>query len=230
MAGQHSVLFPSARAAHLVYPAPMPKYAEVPDETREEGDDERTPRARDEALAEASRGLRQAARAVGAPRGTEVEALLGRTDLPALAGDDPLRELATRLDAEADLWRNLAFREMARSAWASKLVTGLAIVVLALDAGLAAVAALGALFGAEAGDRSLLVLTAGGLLTAALAVVMLVVHVNRRGERDLVRSALARADMAELRLHRLGVALAWRKADEARYLDALGRLEKDAAG
>jgi hypothetical protein len=31
-------------------------------------------------------------------------------------------------------------------------------------------------------------------------------------------------------LHRLGVALAWRKADEARYLDALGRLEKDAAG
>ena len=45
-----------------------------------------------------------------------------------------------------------------------------------------------------------------------------------------VRAALSRADVAELRLHRLGVALAWRKADAAKYAEALARLEREAAG
>jgi hypothetical protein len=210
----------------------MARYAEVPDDTRDEGEGstaEPEGARRGDPVEQASRGLRRAARAVGAPRGTEVEALLGRTDLPALTGDDPLRELAERLDAEADLWRNLAFREMSRMGWSSKLITWLSILVLALDACLAGVAALGALFGAESGDRALLVTVAGGVLTTGLAVVMGVLHVNRRSSRDLARSALARADLAELRLHRLGIALAWRRADAAKYLEALARLEQEAS-
>lgn len=210
----------------------MARYSDVPeDETKEA--QKKKPRAReaaDLALEEVDRGVRRAARAFAEPHGSEVEGLIGRTDLPALAGDDPLLELAERLDREADLWRNLAFRELARTAWSSRLLVALAIVVLVADAALGGIAALGALFGAEAGARSVLVLTAAGVVTAALGVVWLVVHGNRRTQAEVVKGALARADVAELRLHRLGVALAWRKADAAKYAEALARLEREAAG
>lgn len=210
----------------------MPRYSDVPEDDAKE-DRPKKKRAQEAAeitIAEVDRGVRRAARALAEPHGTEVEGLIGRTDLPALAGEDPLLELAERLDREADLWRNLAFREMARTAWSSRLLSALAIVVLVADGALGGIAALGALFGAEAGSRALLVLTAAGVVTAALGVVWLVVHGNRRAQADTVRAALSRADVAELRLHRLGVALAWRKADAAKYAEALARLEREAAG
>ncbi|MGZ3477348.1 MAG: hypothetical protein ACXWUG_28050, partial [Polyangiales bacterium] len=52
----------------------------------------------------------------------------------------------------------------------------------------------------------------------------------RRSQREIVRDALARADLAELRLHRVALAMASVKADPDRAREALARLEKDVTG
>lgn len=205
----------------------MAKYAKLPDE------DSDAPKSKkdstEEVVREVQKGLRVAKSAMVESPATSIEGLISQTNLPGLEGADPMRDLATRLDREADLWRNLAFREMARMAWSARFITGVAVLVVLSDLALAAVAGLGALFGAEqATGRALLVGVAAFVVTLALSVVPAIAIASRRGQQELVRAALSRADLAELRLHRVAIALDYKRMDEAKYLDALARLERDA--
>ena len=109
----------------------MAKYATLaepsePSATTPGGNAERT-------LQNVSRGLGYASRLAGAPAGTGIEGLLGDTNLPHLKGDRPLLELASRLDCEADLWRNLALRELARLEFRARTNGALVFVFLAAD-------------------------------------------------------------------------------------------------
>lgn len=203
----------------------MAKYAKLPDD---ESPSKKKGEETEEVVREVTRGLRVAKAAIAENATTSIEGLIGQTNLPGLDGDDPLHDLATRLDREADLWRNLAFREMARMAWSARFITGVAVLVVLSDLALAAVAGLGALFGAEASGRSILVGVAACVVTLALSVVPAIALASKRSQRELVQSALARADIAELRLHRVAIALAYKHADEAKYMEALTRLERDA--
>ena len=205
----------------------MAKYATLaepsePSATTPGGNAERT-------LQNVSRGLGYASRLAGAPAGTGIEGLLGDTNLPHLKGDRPLLELASRLDCEADLWRNLALRELARLEFRARTNGALVFVFLAADLALAALAGLGALFGSSAPwERAGLVATGAAIVTVAAARTAAQGARARRASEELVRSALARADIAELRLHRIGIAMAYEKTEEPRSLEALTRLERDA--
>jgi hypothetical protein len=173
--------------------------------------------------------MRRASRALDGPRGTEVEALLADTNLPELSSENPLEALAVRIDREGDLWRNLALRELARIAWANRVAQVVAVLALLGDAGLALVAALGALFAGDgAGPRALLVGAGAAVLTVGALVVAWVCGSIRRVQTRVVSEALQRADVAELRLHRIAIALAARSANPAAYADSLARLERDA--
>lgn len=166
-------------------------------------------------------GLREASAALRGPEGAEIEGLLSQTDLPDLSGDDPLRALAARLDREADLWRNLAFRELAQERWTNRIVQTVAVTVAAGAFVAAALAVLGAMVGAH--GRVPLLLTSVGLLIAGGLGTVAVAHTVRRSHREVLRNALARADLAELRLHRVAVALAARALDPGRAVEALER-------
>lgn len=181
----------------------------------------------DETLAKMEKGLRVARAAITESEKTSIVGLISGTDLPEL-GQEPLADLATRLDREADLWRNLAFREMAKMTTQSRVVTALAIAAALADIALAGVATLGAVFGLESAHRGALVFTAFVVVTLGLGAAAALVMLGRRAERELVRAALARADQAELRLHRVALVMAAKKLDEARYAEALARLERDA--
>lgn len=170
-------------------------------------------------------GLREASAALRGPEGAEIEGLLSQTDLPDLSGEDPLRALAARLDREADLWRNLAFRELAQERWTNRIVQTVAVSVAAGAFVAASLAVLGAMLGAH--GRIPLLLTAVGLLVAGGLGTVAVVHTVRRSHREVLRNALARADLAELRLHRVAVALSARALDPGRAVEAL---ERDTRG
>ena len=177
------------------------------------------------------RGLRAASHAFDEPAGTKIEGLISEANLPALAGDDPLAELAARLDREGDLWRNLALRELARHAWAGRLAQIVAVVAVLGDAALACIAAMGALFGGEhAHEKLALILGGVASLTVGAIVVAWVSASSQRTQRAVAAEALARADVVELRLHRIGVALAARKIDPERARESLARLERDVGG
>jgi hypothetical protein len=200
----------------------MSSYAKLPDQAAPETSTD------SEVIDRIGRGVRSAARTLGPPTGTEVEGLIAGTDLPSLVGEEPLRELAARLDREADLWRNLAFRELARGVWTQKVTMAVAFFVLAGECALVALASLGVIFGDD-GSRVPLLVTSALVLAAGLGAFFAVATVHRRGQSRVVEHALRRADLAELRLHRLAFALAWEKVDGARLGDALIRLERDAA-
>ncbi|MCC6877472.1 MAG: hypothetical protein IT378_24410 [Sandaracinaceae bacterium] len=174
-------------------------------------------------------GLRDASQALGAPKGTDVEGLIGGTDLPELEGEDALRDLAARLDREGDLWRNLAFRELANARWTQKMLQIVAGLLVLVTGGLAIVAAIGALFGA-APERAILLGSGALVLAVGTLLFALIVSVVRRGQRETVREALARADLAELRLHRVAISIAERQADPSQAKDVLAKLASEARG
>jgi hypothetical protein len=160
----------------------------------------------------------------------ELEALVKQSDLPSIDGADAVTELASRLDREADLWRSLAVRELARATWAGRVALGGAAGAVVGDLALATVGGFAALFGAEQwGPRAALLLVAGVILTLGAGIVALVCASIRRAQREIVRDALVRADLAELRLHRVAIVMAWRTGDPALFHEALARLERDAA-
>jgi hypothetical protein len=203
----------------------MSSYAKLPDENARKAPADGEA---EEVIERIGQGVRSAARTLGPPSGTEVEGLISGTDLPSLGGDEPLRDIALRLDREADLWRNLAFRELARGVWIQKFTVAVALVVLAAEAALVGLGSLGVIFGDDGSRVPLLAASATALL-AGLGAFVGVVALQRRGQNEVVRSALRRADLAELRLHRVAFALAWDKVDRTRLGDALVRLERDAA-
>jgi phosphoglycolate phosphatase-like HAD superfamily hydrolase len=142
-----------------------------------------------------------------------------------------VESLALRLDREADLWRSVGLRELAQIGRTDRIGLVAAVVATLADLALAFVGGMTALFGAEgAVGRALLLLAAGFVATGGAAVVGLFTASNRKAQRARAAEALSRADLAELRLHRVGIALAVRKNDPAAYAAALERLERDAAG
>jgi hypothetical protein len=154
--------------------------------------------------------------------------LLSQADLPELSEADALTSLAKRLDSEADFWRAVAMRQLARAAWTERLgVTG-SLVLLIGGVVLAAIAAFRALFATEGGSATAMLLGVGlgVLLVAAIAVGRLASSL-RRGQVEAVRDALVRADLAEMRLHRIALLLEMRAAARDGYVAALSDLEAD---
>ncbi|MBZ0121173.1 MAG: hypothetical protein K8H88_29530 [Sandaracinaceae bacterium] len=214
----------------------MSAYAKLPSQEPETKPETRAAAALDQAEKIAGTlgkgiggGLRDASQALSAPKGTDVEGLIGGTDLPELEGEDALRDLAARLDREGDLWRNLAFRELANARWTQKMLQIVAGLLVLATGGLAIVAAIGALFGA-APERAILIGAGALVLAVGTSLFALVVSLVRRGQRETVREALARADLAELRLHRVAISIAERQADPSQAKDVLAKLASEARG
>lgn len=173
-------------------------------------------------------GLRRATAALAAPASSEMDQLVGGTDLPEIAVEDALAALSVRLDREADFWRALALKAMSRAAWADRTAQFAAVVAVVGCAALAAITGLEAFFGAGP-VRALLVVAGATSLVLGAAAAALVCSGIRRGQREISGEALARADVAEIRLHRVAVVLAIRNEDRGSLPDALKRLEKDTA-
>ncbi|MBI2393760.1 MAG: hypothetical protein HYV09_29585 [Deltaproteobacteria bacterium] len=174
-------------------------------------------------------GLRRAGRELDAPANADVAALIAEANLPEVAMDDALSSLARRLDREADLWRNLAIRELAHVGWANRiahLASTLTIVGVLVLAGFAAFESL---FTASSG-RAVLLAVAAGILALGAVVATAASASVRRSQREVVRDALVRADLAELRLHRIAVAVAATRADTPAEKEAIARLERDVGG
>lgn len=175
-------------------------------------------------------GFARASGALDVPESASMEGLVGATDLPELGDGDALYDLGRRLDREADLFRGVALRAIARAQWADRIALGVALLCATGGAALAVVCGLGALFGsASAGARALLAFSSMGVLLLGALAVFLATLSTRNAQRTLAREALARADLAELRLSRVAALLALRVEDTVRFREALSRLERDAS-
>jgi hypothetical protein len=173
-------------------------------------------------------GIGSVGSALEDPAAAEAAALTREADLPELDGEDPLSSMSVRLDREADLYRGIALKQLARAAWMDRLaVTGVVLVIVG-EIVLAAIAGFRALFSAEhASQPAILLLTGALLLLAVTAILGRVVSGIRAGQIAVARDALARADLAEARLHRLAALLAIREGDPEGYPAALRALEGD---
>jgi len=174
-------------------------------------------------------GLRRAGRELDAPANADLAALIADTNLPEVALDDALSTLARRLDREADLWRNLAMRELTQVAWANRISHLASTLTMVGVLVLAGIGAFESLFSATSGRAVFLVVAAGVLALGALVATAVSASV-RRSQREVVRDALVRADLAELRLHRIAVAMAASHAETPATREALARLERDVGG
>jgi len=170
------------------------------------------------------RGFRGAKRALDVPSGAALESLIEGSDLPDLGEHDALGALATRLDRESDLMRNVALRELTRVAWGDRLAQTVAVFAAIANLGLAVVAVPGALVGGEhTGQRALLVVAASIALFSGGLLVWIVARSGSRRAVELARETLARAHATELRLERIALLLATREADPKAFKAALAR-------
>lgn len=168
--------------------------------------------------------------ALDTPAAPELESLYQSADLPALIATDPIGSLALRLDRESDLWRSLALRALARAAWADRIAQGAGVLAGIGAVALAVITGFGVLFGAG-GVEGRLALMCGslGALAVGVGLVSWTSRGIRRAQRDLAREALLRADLAELRLHRVGMVSAQLQVDPEAGKQALARLERDVS-
>lgn len=174
--------------------------------------------------------LQKASDAFEAPPGVELDGLYSNADLPPIDLDDPMGSLVARLDRESDLLRGLALRALSRAGWADRVAQGAGLFMGLGAAALAIIAGLGALFGAEgASSRALLLFAALGALVVGAAVVTWISASIRKAQRDIARDAMERADLVEIRLHRISVVAAIGKCDDAEGRKALSRLERDVS-
>lgn len=180
--------------------------------------------------AEVGEHFDRAKAALAEPPAHELEALISSADLPEIAADAPLSSLSRRLDHEGDLWRSVALRALSRAAWADRILQASGIVVGLGAIALAVIAALGALFGATLVAERLW-LIGGALLSLAVgaALVTWLSGSIRRAQREIAREAMLRADLIELRLHRIGMVKALFHIDEEAGRQALLRLERDVS-
>lgn len=179
---------------------------------------------------EVGESLDRAKAALSEPSAPELEALFSSADLPEIVSADPIGSLAQRLDHEADLWRSLALRALSRAALADRIVQTSGIVVGLGAIALAVIAGLGALFGATNVAERLWMI--GGALLALSVGVALVTWISgtiRNAQREIAREAMMRADLSELRLHRLGMVSALFQMDQEAGRQALLRLERDVS-
>jgi hypothetical protein len=180
----------------------------------------------------AARAMRTGAasveRALEDPTTSMASEIREQAELPELAGEDPLAELAVRLDREADLYRGMAMQQLARAPWMDRIGVIAAVVSLVGVAVLAAIAAFRALFAPDGAVFASMLLGVGAFLlllgswTTGRAAAKL-----RAGQAQSAREALARADLAEARLHRIAALLALRQADLEGYKAKLKELEAD---
>ncbi len=160
--------------------------------------------------------------------GGEVESA---ESLPALEGSAPLASLTARLEREAELWRGIAMRLYTRAAWLDRVAmlggVGTFIGLLMLSI----IAAFRALFADTTGGNGLAVavlLGIGAVLTAGGSFLLnRIAGRIRHGQIEVAREALSRADLCELRLHRIGVVLELRTVDAESYKACLSQLEAE---
>lgn len=182
----------------------------------------RTAATAEAALRSVSGGLQAASERIDAER-AEWQRFLERSDLPDVRGDDPIAELAARVDREADLWRSVAIRAM-RPGASRSIVIGATLVGLSGGLGLAALGGLRGLFGTDASAGQLWAAAAALGLGVGLAIAA-AAWLDRSASRAAAE-ALARSDAAEKRLQRIAALLALRRADPGAFKDALERLER----
>lgn len=173
-------------------------------------------------------GIERANAALETPANADVAALLPATNLPELATEGPLGLLATRLDREADLFRGVALRELARIGWVERIAQTLVVIAVACEIAVAICAVFLAVFGGGDGRLGLLlgaasIVGAGGIGASLSAARMRAAHTK------LADGALERARAVEDRLFRVGIAMEWRAAGATLYQDALARLERDVS-
>lgn len=174
-------------------------------------------------------GLERAGAALATPENADVAALLPAADLPELGKDGPLGALASRLDREADLFRAVALRALARVGWVERIAQTLVVIAVACEIVVAAAAVFLATFGGAAEGRAGLLLVAALVVAAAGAGAALSAARMRTSQARVADDALARARSVEDRLFRVGIAMEWRSAGPVLYQDALARLERDAS-
>lgn len=173
-----------------------------------------------------SSALGGAEQLLAGPSGASVAGLLGETDLPEL-DERPLESLARRLDREADLWRSLALRQLAQADFALRGLYIVWTLALLASLGLAGLAVFTALVApAEALARLALFGASGGAVGLGVAWSLWLHGRQRSARLEVARQALTRADLAELRLHRLALVLAQQGTADGPA--ALQRLEQDA--
>ena len=172
-------------------------------------------------------GLERAGAALDTPENADMTALLAAVDLPELASEGPLGALALRLDREADLFRGVALRELARVGWVSRITQTTVVVTASCAVLVAACAVVLAVFGGTADGRLGLLLLAATVVGAAGVGVAASAARTRTAHTQLAHDALARARVIEERLFRVGLVMEWRSAGPTLFQDALARLERD---
>lgn len=180
-----------------------------------------------------SRGVHSVGRALEDPAAATLSAeVLKQSDLPELEAQAPLISLGVRLDREADLWRGLALRQLARASWMERIAISSLVIAFGMVVALSAIAAFRALFASSApasgGSMVALLLGVGvTLLTVGSVVIFVVTSRVRRGQVEVARESLLRADLSELRLQRVAVLLELRSHDPESFRSALRQLETE---
>lgn len=173
------------------------------------------------------RGFDRAGAALATPESADVTALLAAVDLPELASDGPLGAIALRLDREADLFRGIALRELARVGWVERIAQTVVVAAATCEVAVAVVAVMLAVFGTPADGRLGLLFLAASVVGLAGVGVAASAARMRTAHTRLADDALARARALEERLFRVGLTMEWRNAGPTLYQDALARLERD---
>lgn len=175
------------------------------------------------------RGVNSVGRALEDPGAGLASEVLKQADLPELSVDTPLASLGVRLDREADLWRGVAMRQLARASWMERIAIMSSVIALIAVLILSAIAAFRALFtGVATNGGVALLLSIGALLTTAGCFLLSRVASRiRHGQIEVAREALVRADLCELRLHRLAILMEVRACDGDGYRASLRQLESE---
>lgn len=154
--------------------------------------------------------------------------VLTQADLPEITQGDALLSLARRLDREADFWRGVAMRQLARAAWTERLGVTSSILLLVGGVVLASIAGFRALFATKGGDSTAMLVGVGlGVLLASAVAVSSIASRLRRGQLEALRDATTRADLAERRIHHIAMLLELRANGRDGYVAALSDLEAD---
>jgi hypothetical protein len=137
-----------------------------------------------------------------------------------------IEQARARLSHEAELWRELTVRSLARAARAERIagMTAIGSWFVAVAGGVFGLMTM--LLGFERSTNAALV-AVGTMATsvAASAVVAAVAHGIRRSQAALAQSMADRASAIEARLDRYALLLALRDEDRGSYCAALSRLE-----
>jgi hypothetical protein len=174
-------------------------------------------------------GLERAGQALTTPEGADLTALLPAADLPELPAEGPLGALALRLDREADLFRGVALRELARIGWMERIAQTMVVGAAVCEIAVAVCAVALAVFGGPVDGRLALLFLAAAVVAIAGVGAAWSASRMRAEHTRLADDALARARSLEERLFRVGLAMEWRAAGPTLYQDALARLERDVS-